>query len=183
MPVDMFQSRSLNSFKGRSEKKYSDFTDCLMNMSTNLCDDPVDGSFYDYTKRWTEKVNRGGLFETTDQAFVLFRAIEINLQSVLQTCLQKSAIAIDDDVDYKQQIVTHVVSNEEVLFHWSISSVYIMDECASAELLKKIVELWLTIRGFSMAKQWMEQYKHNSHISTVKAKGLRQTLKLSKSSK
>ena len=78
---------------------------------------------------------------------------------VLQTCLQKSAIAIDDDVDYKQQIVTHVVSNEEVLFHWSISLVYIMDECASAELLKKIVELWLTIHGFSMAKQWME---HNS---------------------
>ena len=44
------------------------------------------------------------------------------------------------------------------------------------ELLRDIIELWLNIRGFSIAGQWMEVYKHKS-TTTKKAKSLRKTLK------
>ena len=40
-----------------------------------------------------------------------------------------------------------------------------------------IVELWLTIRGFSIAGQWMEIYKKCSSRTTKKSKSLRKTLK------
>ena len=40
----------------------------------------VDGpgdSFMDYTREWISKVNRGGLFETSDNAYMLFASIEL----------------------------------------------------------------------------------------------------------
>ena len=60
-----------------------------MNMSTGNCEESasVHLSFYDYTKEWMKKVNRGGLFETNDQSFRLFKAIEIALQLKLPSAL------------------------------------------------------------------------------------------------
>ena len=56
-------------------------------------------------------------------------------------------------------------------------SVDIDGEEESVELLRDIVELWLTIRGFSIAGQWMEIYKKCSSKTTKKSKSLRKTLK------
>ena len=53
----------------------------------------------------------------------------------------------------------------------------INDEEESVELLRNIVKLGLTIRGFSIAGQWMEIYKKYSSKTTKKSKSLRKTLK------
>ena len=74
-------------------------------------------------------------------------------------------------------LATRTVSDEDVLFFWSLSSVDIVDEEESKELLNHIVKLWLTIRGFSLANEWVEKYKWKHHASTVKAKSLRKGLK------
>lgn len=55
--------------------------DCLLSLSADSDDDEsTDTSFYEYTKRWIEVVNRGGLFETNEVSYMLFRAIESTLQ-------------------------------------------------------------------------------------------------------
>ena len=56
-------------------------------------------------------------------------------------------------------VIEEVASDDDVLFHWCLISTDIDDEAASQELLRKIVKLWLTIRGFSTAGAYIEYYK------------------------
>ena len=53
----------------------------------------------------------------------------------------------------------------------------VQDENTGQDLLREIVELWLTIRGFSVAREWMEMYKRCSSKTTKKSKPLRKVLK------
>lgn len=48
---------------------------------------------------------------------------------------------------------------DDVQFHWSMISVDIENEDHNCELLRHIVELWLTIRGFGISNAWVENYK------------------------
>ena len=65
--------------------------------------------------------------------------------------------------------------------HWSTISANWEEEEASGELLKSIVEHWVTIRGFSFTSAFMEKYKL-THMKTLqKSKGLRKTLVSKKS--
>ena len=73
-----------------------------------------------------------------------------------------------------------VCEDEDVLFYWSILSIDLDIEHNAALLLKEIVKLWLTIRGFSVAGQWLEIYK-NRALTTKKS--LRKTLKRDQTSK
>ena len=45
------------------------------------------------------------------------------------------------------------------------------------ELLTHIIALWLTIRGFSISMEWMEEYKCIMGMDNKKKKGLRKELK------
>lgn len=172
-----FVPRSLlKQFKKLKDEKYAAFVDCLLSMSENV-EDSVDCSFYDYTKHWTDIISRGGLFETNELSFMLFKEIEVSIQMKLQFALLESAKGVSHDECFKQKLVDDVTSDEDVLFQWSLSSVYIASEASSIELLQKIVGLWLTIRGFSIANEWLEKYKWDNKKSSVRAKGLRKTLK------
>jgi len=44
-------------------------------------------------------------------------------------------------------------------------------------LLSQIIELWLTIRGDSIAGAWLEYHKQYSNTKTMKSVGLRKGLK------
>ena len=43
--------------------------------------------------------------------------------------------------------------NEEVLFYWSILTAERTDDVATT-VLEMIVDLWITVRGFSLAGAW-----------------------------
>ena len=162
----------LKRFESKEEDKYATFNDCLLSTSIS-CKDSVDCTFLEYTKRWTESVNRGGLFEVNDRTFMLFKAIEMALQLKLESVMLESVNSTA--VTNKQQLISHVTSDEDVLFNWSLSSVYVPND----ELLTDIANLWLTIHGFSLAKEWMERFKWDKGISGTKNKGLRKGLKRS----
>ena len=65
----------------------------------------------------------------------------------------------------------------DVQFYWSLLLTDLETSNLAEELPRDIIELWLNIRGFSVAGQWMEVYKHNKSTTTKKAKSLRKTLK------
>ena len=80
----------------------------------------------------------------------------------------------------KGTIINSVAHDEDVLFHWSMSSIDIAEESHSAELLSNVISLWVTIRGFSIASTWMEQYKQATKTTKAKhslRKGLRELSK------
>ena len=71
----------------------------------------------------------------------------------------------------RAEIEKKMLEDEEILFVWSIASVE-LDDKTSTILLKMIVELWLTIRGFSFAGAFIEQYKSATKKSLQRSKAL-----------
>ena len=56
--------------------------------------------------------------------------------------------------------IEKIAKAEDVLFYWSMVSVN-WEEEESTELLQKIIEYWVTVRGFSFAGAFLEKYKQN----------------------
>lgn len=144
------------------------FVECLSGMAVT----GEESSFLEYTRDWISKVNRGGLFEINDTAFSLFREIELAMRDRLGSILKSSTV----ERDQKDRLVQLVANDNDVQFYWSLLSIDIDSEDNAALLLKEIVKLWLTIRGFSIAGQWLEIYKGNKQVTTKKSKSLRKTL-------
>lgn len=124
-----------------------------------------------YTKVWQQKVNRGGLFKLNDQHFELFVAIE----KVVQALLPKHTTATEISKDIKD-VLDPVLKDEDVQFFWAILSQDIDSEEEADELLEEMVNKWVTVRGFSIAASWMEEYKNTSETTTVKSTSLRKHL-------
>ena len=58
--------------------------------------------------------------------------------------------------------------NESVEFQWCLLSVDLQERGAQ-QLLKMIAELWVTIRGFSFTKSWLESYKQAKGKALLRA--------------
>ena len=95
-------------------------------------------------------IDRGGLFKINDDVFVFFHSIEFQVRKHLELIMQTQVLT-------SEAIVDEVLNDIDVQFHWSALSGDI-DEKASQMLLKEIVQLWLSIRGFSEVGAFMEQY-------------------------
>ena len=96
---------------------------------------------------------------------MLFLSIELVLRKHFQGQEQPSLIAAKDKL----------LEDEDVLFYWSIISSNWEGEPASM-LLKLILDQWITIRGHSTAKAWLETYKLDQKRSLQKSKGMRKQL-------
>ena len=49
--------------------------------------------------------------------------------------------------------------NADVLFHWELISE--LEGEKSQRLLKEVIQLWFTIKGFAVANRLFEQYKNS----------------------
>ncbi len=147
------------------QKKESDnavhFVECLSNMASL----GEESSFYDYTLEWISSVDRGGLFSVNNSTFSFFKAIEIKTQELLPQHLAA-----------KHDLIKSIEEDDEVQFWWSMLAVDIPEEDASAELLKNLIDMWVTIRGFAVVSNWLEQYNVAQKQSVKKSKRLRETL-------
>lgn len=111
----------------------------------------------------------GGLFEINDTAYLLFKEIELNVRKhLLLTLPQKSSNVASSDK--QESIISAVTSDDNVQFYWTLLSVDIESEDQAVKLLKEIMGLWLTIRGFSIAGTWME-YCLNDTLTKESKKG------------
>ena len=76
----------------------------------------------------------------------------------------------------KTAIIDVVAEDHDVQFYWSLNSTDV-DESESSDLLKDVITLWVTIRGFSITSAWMEAYKCATKTTKEKhsfRKGLRE---------
>lgn len=146
-----------------------EYVECLNSMAIN----GDESSLQAYTLEWSRKVNRGGLFEVNDETFQFFREIEIKMQWHLMEVLRRQ-VPIEGQ---KQLIIDTVASDEDVQFLWALISCDVRQEEHAIILLKDIIDLWLTIRGFSVAAAWSEEHKRKTKSNTRKSKALRKGLK------
>ena len=140
-----------------------EFKHCLEHMAVKGSAE----SYMEYTKEWIKRINRGGLFKVHDEAYSFFVTLEMKVR-------QHLAVLFRSDAPSKQHVLNEIMQDADILFSWTIAA-DIDEENLSLELLSHVVELWITIRGFSAAGAWMEYYKQCKK-DCVKG-GLRKELK------
>ena len=164
----------LKRYEKRTGSKYDGFIECLGSMAVQ--GDSASEDFLSYTREWIDKVNRGGLFPLNDATYHFFVSVEKEVHVILPTYMTKPA---DSKDAFKESVIKKVQNSEEVQWNWTLISQCMDAEEDATELLREIVTLWVTIRGFSITAMWMEAYKRESKKSTKKTPGLRKGLSCS----
>ena len=148
-----------------------DFIICL----TEFCDEAIECTdLSTYSAQWVKEVNRGGPKEVNDMVYLLCREIELEVRKYFRMDSVREL-----NSGSKEKIVSAIMVNESVQFQWCLLSVD-LQEPGAQQLLKMIAELWVTIRGFSFTKSWLESYKQAKGKGTSKSKSLRTKLQTDK---
>ena len=136
-------------------------------VSTDIDSTSNANTYQQFTKQWVEKVNRGGLYLISDSMYEVFHSMETVLRQYLGCLSSNHCMNVDDVVGY--------LHADDVQFYWSMLTAD-LDEEVSEHILRDIIRLWVTIRGFSYASTLVEQYK-KARGALKKKKGLRADLK------
>lgn len=162
--------KMLKKYEEKSSKDSFDVevVECLHSLAVN----GEESSLMEYTREWCLKVDRGGLFEVNDTAYVLFRTLELNVRKHLIISFSKGSTLEEKN---KRDVITNAVAaDEDVQFYWTLLSVDITAEQKAIDILRGMIEMWITIRGFSIAKAWLEKFLPEKK---GKQKALRKELK------
>ena len=141
--------------KGERERKrlwnkLEQFEMCLGSMA--VTSDNTD--FMQYTSEWFHRVNRGGLFPINDETLRFFVSVEmVTRQHLPQQCSSENQEPI------KECVIRAILEDVDVQFLGALISQDICEEQDSFELLTEISDMWVTVRGFSIASTWLEEYK------------------------
>lgn len=152
-------------FEKKGDDEAAEFVDCLSGMAVT----GEVSSFFAYTQEWVKAVDRGGLFQINDLGFLLFHSIELKTQACLPQHLQCPSGG--------SSIETIVMDDQNVQFCLSMVSAQITDKEHSSELLKIVVQQWVTIRGFAITSTWIEDFKLANKKTTRGSKALHKRLK------
>ena len=122
-------------------------------------------------EEWLKLMDRGGLYHVKETMFQLFCAIESQVRSALEALTKPCSPS-------KLDMIKKVIDDDDVQFYWIISTAdFEIDDTETHNLLLyKIVELFITMRGFSKASAWMEKYKQSAKKTTQRSKSLRRDL-------
>ena len=145
----------------------------LLIMDLSGEDDDSDES--DNVENWTSMIDRGGLFHISENTYTLFLAMEEEVRDHLR---KTPAHMITDG--FKQKLLGSIGSNEDVLSLWRSLSADADEEDAQT-LLKMVIELWVTIRGFAFASSWIELHKQATKKTIQRSKALRRNVQTTSS--
>lgn len=113
------------------------------------------------TEEWTNAIDRGGLWHINTLCFPYLR----------KKYEEVSALK-DLNETTKKKILEAVLKNDELLFEWTLITTD-ADDSVGMEVLQRICELYLTVRGFAFANSCLEMYKQRSKKQVQKSKALR----------
>ena len=123
-------------------------------------------------EEWLDSVDRGGLWHVRENTFYFFCALEEEVQLQLKQLAQSAHAA-------RKKMIEAITTSDDVQFYWLIVTADFDDdddEEVKSVLLSMITELYLTMRGFSFASNWVEKFKQSAKKSTQKSKSLRREL-------
>ena len=122
-------------------------------------------------EQWTELIDRG-CWRVKEMTYQFFHAVDHVIREALMTIKNPSLATT------KTRNAKRVIEDDDVQFNWLIvtSDFEIDDDEIHKILLHKIAELYVTVRRFSLASGWLEQYKQQTKTSTQHMKSLRREL-------
>ena len=104
----------LQKFGKQKTPKAASFVVCLGTFAVKGCSE----SFHNYVSEWTQAVSRGGVYTTTDEAFILFRQLEVCVRKYLTFGVQQVTSESQDT----KGILQEISKDNEIQFHWSMLS-------------------------------------------------------------
>ena len=122
-------------------------------------------------EEWTDLLDRGGLWHVKENTYQFFRAVEDVVRGILPKLVLPNA-------PLKPEMIKEVTSDNDVQFYWLIATAdFEVDDYQIHDiLLLKIVELYVTVRGFSLANGWLEKYKQLTKKFMQRTKSLRREI-------
>ena len=124
--------------------------------------------FLEYTTTWQRVVDRGGLFEVSVYDF--FLELEVSIYPMFKKSLSPGGVALS-----KKEVMCIVLHDEDVLFLWLMLSVDLNEEKGNV-VLRDLIELWVTLSGYSIASRLLEEYKEATRGATKGKAPLRKQL-------
>lgn len=102
------------------------------------------------------------------QVFHLIEVIEMVVRKYFNVPIIQSYLP---DTDLRELILKEALDSQSVLSYWETIADIIPAryEEYSVELLRVVIELWITIRGHSFAKGWTMKFETKSKKGTRKA--------------
>ena len=141
-------------------------------------------SFYDYTKSWTETINRGGLLMVNEEFYVFIRRIE----RVARSVFNKTLLISYKGEDLRDVLMNKFSANKYIDKSWS-SLVRNLESQKLGDTIKIIIlRKWIAMRARSFVNAWVQQVKRKSaitgkHVSDRSEPSFRKTLHNKKSAK
>ena len=122
------------------------------------------------SETWLTTVDRGGLVHINHTTFKMFHAMEMELRQHFT-----HEKILDMDETFKNKVIKSIRADIDVNYYMGRVAEDV-DESVRNELLAEIVNLYVTVRGFSFAKSWLEIYKQEQRKKLQKSKSLRSKL-------
>ena len=143
--------------KSSRDPEQQDLVLCLDDLLSDGTEEPSE------SEEWLTALNRGGLLCVNNMTFELFYSMELEFRRHI------GVEGINSDTAEMME------KNLNVLFCWCFISASWEEECSSI-LLPMIIQLWITIRGYSLCSAWIEKYKLAQKKTVQKSKSLRKEL-------
>ena len=153
--------------KAKSEAAVK-FKERALDFIMSMCGDEEDEQRG--TETWTNAIDRGGLWHVSDDVYMTFLTLEIEIRHYFNIY---SLTELNNTM--KRRILESTSKNEDLLFQWTIVSAD-ADDSISTEVLRRISELYLTVRGFAFAKTVLEMYKQCNKKQVHKSRAQRKEL-------
>ena len=137
-------------------------------------DNGSETTFLDYTNKWVERVNRGGLYVVNDEFYIFIRKVE----NEARTILNRKLIIHYRGEDLREVLMKAFQKSEGIDISWCSVARCIEDEEIRSLLKHQVLEKWISIRARSFLKCWtqMVRRKNEKQVSAKSEPALRKTL-------
>ena len=112
-------------------------------------------NFLDFTHRWVEQVNTGGLVEMKDEFYLFIRSIENSIRKTLNICL----IRRYEGLDLRDVLRNEILQNYLIERYWPSLVHYLSSEQLANTLKLQIAEKWIDIRARSFVSCYVQLLK------------------------
>ena len=124
-------------------------------------------SFFQFTKKWIDVVNRGGLVKVCDEMFIFIRLIENSMREILNLNLIKSY----HGQDLREIIQVNLENSPFISKSWEKISRNVSNKDITDLVKKQIIIKWIDIRAQSFVSSYVQILKRKlSSISSDKKK-------------
>lgn len=124
-------------------------------------------NFLNYTREWTEKINRGGLFLVNDDFYIFIRRLE----NVARKILNRNLMITYAGEDLRKVILSKFENNELIISAWD-SLTKDLSKSMSTYLRNAVFKKWIDIRANAFIRAWVNIIKLKKNTtSSIDSKG------------